>query len=119
MITKKSSLFLAILICATGAWLFYLKYSVVSMENRLHKLRREIASERKNQHILKAEWKALSSPERIQRLATRHLKMRQIEPKQLMEFDASIFHSEKKKYKETKRLSKLVDEIVSQESPRR
>ncbi|MDR1375798.1 MAG: cell division protein FtsL [Holosporaceae bacterium] len=118
MITKKSSIFFAILICVVGAWLFYLKYSVLSIENRIRQTKKEIAIEKKNHHILKAEWKTLISPERIQRLAVKHLKMRQIEPKQLREFDASIFHSEKSKYKETKRLSKLVDEIFSLESRR-
>jgi cell division protein FtsL len=118
MITKKSSIFFAVLICAVGAWLFYLKYSVLSIENRIKQAKKEIAIERKNHHILKAEWKTLISPERIQRLAVKHLKMRQIEPRQLLEFDASIFHSEKSKYKEIKKLSKLVDEIFSQESRR-
>ncbi|MDR2067991.1 MAG: cell division protein FtsL [Holosporaceae bacterium] len=118
MITKKSSIFFAVLVCAIGAWLFYIKYSVLFIENRIKQAKKEIAVERRNQHILKAEWKTMTSPERIQRLAIKHLKMRQIEPKQLCEFDASIFHSEKSKYKETKRLSKLVDEIFSQERRR-
>jgi cell division protein FtsL len=118
MITKKSSLFLALLVCVIGFWLFYLKYTVVFMETRIAALRKEMVAEKKNQHILKAEWKALTSPDRIQRLAVKHLKMRQIEAKQLHEFDASLFHSEKRKYKETKRLAKLVDEILAQGSSR-
>ncbi|MDR1982276.1 MAG: hypothetical protein LBQ08_00550 [Holosporaceae bacterium] len=113
MITKRSSLFFALLICAFGAWLFYLKYTVVSIEDRIRSAKKEIAVEKKNHHILKAEWKALTSPERIQQLTVKYLNMRQIEPTQLREFDPSIFHSEKKKYKETKKLSKLIDEILS------
>jgi hypothetical protein len=114
MITKKSTVFFVFLTCAFGAWLFYLKYSVISIEDRIRCAKREIIEERKNHHILRAEWKSLTSPERIQRLAMRHLNMCQMEPSQLREFDHSIFHSEKIKYKRTKRLSQLVDEILLQ-----
>ncbi|MDR0968363.1 MAG: hypothetical protein LBL99_01860 [Holosporaceae bacterium] len=93
--------------------MFYLKYTVISIEDRIRRASKDLVVERKNQHILKAEWKALTTPERIQRLAVKHLNMRQIEPAQLREFDPSIFHSEKSRYKETKKLSKLVDEILS------
>ncbi|MDR0678060.1 MAG: hypothetical protein LBF44_00820 [Holosporaceae bacterium] len=113
MVTKKSSIFFALLIFTFGAWLFYLKYTVVSIEDRINKAKKEIITERKNYHILKAEWKALTSPGRIQQLTVKYLNMHQIEPTQLREFDPSIFHSERKKYKETKKLSKLIDEILS------
>ncbi|MCR5224803.1 MAG: hypothetical protein K6C34_01845 [Alphaproteobacteria bacterium] len=113
MVTKKSSIFFIFFICAVGAWLFYLKYSVVAIEDRIRYAKKEIISEKKNQHILKAEWKALTSPERIQRLAVKHLKMQQIQPAQLKEFDPSLFHSEKAKYRKTKRLSKLIGELLS------
>lgn len=93
--------------------MFYLKYTVISIEDRIRCAKREIIAERKNQHILKAEWKALTSPERIQQLAMKHLNMRQIEPAQLREFDPSIFHSEKRERREMKKLSRLVDEILS------
>jgi hypothetical protein len=113
MITKKSSIFFTFLIFAFGSWLFYLKYTVISIEERIRHTKKELIIERKNHHILKAEWKALTSPERIQQLAVKHLDMHQIEPAQLREFDPSIFHAEKSKYKEIKKLSKLVDEIIS------
>jgi cell division protein FtsL len=110
MVTNR---FFVFLICAVGSWLFYLKYTVVSIEDRIRRAKRELIVEEKNHHILKAEWKALTSPERVQQLAVKHLNMRSIEPSQLREFDPSIFHSEKSKYKETKKLSKLIDEILS------
>ncbi|MDR2158402.1 MAG: hypothetical protein LBO02_03745 [Holosporaceae bacterium] len=112
MLAKRSSFFI-FFTCAIGAWLFHLKYTVISIEDRIRHAKREIAIEKKNHHILKAEWKALTSPERIQQLTMKHLNMRQIEPSQLREFDPSIFHAEKSKYKETKKLSKLIDEILS------
>ncbi|GHU18028.1 hypothetical protein FACS189472_05760 [Alphaproteobacteria bacterium] len=114
MIAKKSTVFFIFLVCLAGFWTFYLKYSVISIEDRIRIARREIINEKKNQHILKAEWKSLTSPERIQNLALKHLDLKQIEPKQLREFDLSLFHSEKKKYKKSGKLSKLVGEILSQ-----
>ncbi|MDR2645838.1 MAG: hypothetical protein LBC04_01500 [Holosporaceae bacterium] len=113
MIIKRSSIFFALLIFIFGSWLFYLKYAVVFLEERIRHTKKELAIEKKNHHILKAEWKTLTTPERIQQLAVKHLHMHQIEPTQLREFDPSIFHSEKGKYKETKRLSELVNEIMS------
>jgi cell division protein FtsL len=113
MLTKRSSLLFALLIFAVGAWLFYLKYTVVSIEDRIRCLNRDLIRERKNRHILRAEWKALTSPERIQRLAAKYLHMHQTEPRQLREFDPSLFHPDKSRYKNTKRLSELVEEILS------
>ncbi|MDR0580566.1 MAG: hypothetical protein LBG04_00400 [Holosporaceae bacterium] len=113
MIIKRSSILFALLIFIFGSWLFCLKYAVVSLEERIRRAKKELAIEKKNHHILKAEWKTLTTPERIQQLAVKHLHMNQIEPTQLREFDPSIFHSEKSKYKETKKLSKLVNEIMS------
>jgi len=116
MIAKKSTVFFIILTIIVGSWLFHLKYSVVSIENRIRYAKKEIVEAKKNRHILKAEWKSLTSPERIQKLAVKHLNMRQMDPSKLKEFDPSIFHSEVSKYKKTKRLSELVNEIISQDS---
>jgi cell division protein FtsL len=117
MITKKSSILFTFLIFIFGSWLFYLKYTVISIEERIRSAKKELAIEKKNHHILKAEWKTLTSPDRIQHLAAKHLNMHQMKPEQLREFDPAIFHSEKSKYKQTKRLSKLVDEIISSKGP--
>lgn len=115
MITKKSTIFFIFLTCVICSWLFYLKYSVINIEDRIRYAKKTIIEERKNQHILKAEWKSLTSPERIQQLAKHHLNMQQMEASQLREFDPQLFHAEKKQYKRTKRLSKLVDEILSEQ----
>lgn len=119
MITKKSTVFFVFLTCAICTWLFYLKYSVIDIEDRIKRAKKSIIEERKNQHILRAEWKSLTSPERIQSLAKRHLNLQQMEASQLQEFDPKLFHTEKVRYKRTKRLSKLVNEILDQQkSPR-
>jgi cell division protein FtsL len=92
------------------SWLFYLKYSVISIEDRIKITRKKISEEKKNYHVLKAEWKSLTAPERIQKLAVKYLNMKQTKPSQLKEFDYSIFHSETSKSKQTKKLSKLLEE---------
>lgn len=114
MIIKKSSVFWIFLICAIGSWLFYVKYGVMQVEDRIKQVRCEIVEERKNYHILKAEWKALTTPDRIQRLAVKYLQVSQMNPEQLCEYDASIFHDEVAKYKKTQKLSKLISKIMAQ-----
>ncbi|MDR2106985.1 MAG: hypothetical protein LBO73_00460 [Holosporaceae bacterium] len=113
MLTKRSSILFSLLIFAIGSWLFYLKYTVVSIEDRIRYLKKELIQEKNNHHILKAEWKALTTPERIQQLAVKYLRMRPTEPIQLKEFDPSLFHSDKSRYKKTKKLSELAEEILS------
>ena len=114
MITKKYTVFFVFLICLMGSWLFYVKYSVVSIEDRIRKAKKEIITEQKNQHILKAEWKSLTSPKRVQDLVQKHLKMQPVSPKQIHEFDLSLFHAEKSRHKKSKKLSKLIGEIFSE-----
>ena len=112
MISKKSTLFFLFFICIAGALLFYLKYTVIDIEDRIRVAKKELEIEKRNKHILKAEWKALTSPERIQSLTVKYLDMTQIEPKQLREYDPSLFHSNKKKHiKSAKRLSKIISEM--------
>lgn len=113
MITKKFSIFLILLICITGTWMFFLKYSVETIEERIRYAKKTIQEEKKKKRILKAEWKTWITPEKIQKLAIKHLNMHSIDPKQLREFDASLFHNERKKYKYTKKLSNLVEEIFA------
>lgn len=116
MTTKKSTILFILIIAITWAGLFYIKYTVMSIEDRIKIAKAEILKTQKNLHILKAEWKSLITPQRLQRLVKNHLNMQQMEPEQLMEFNPSIFHSEKERYKETKKLSELVKIIMSEES---
>ena len=112
MSSKKATVFFSFFICFAGTILFYLKYSVVDIEDRIHTAKKELKIEKMNSHILRAEWKALTTPERIQRLTTKHLKMQQISPKQLKEYDPSIFHHDSRK-QNTKKLSKIISELIS------
>lgn len=113
MIIKKSSLFFIFLIFAIGSWLFYIKYDVIQIEDRIVCAKRDIVVERRNCHILKAEWTALTNPERIQLLTMKHLDMRSIDPSQLHEYDQKYFHNEPTNTSNVKRLSKLIGEIFA------
>ena len=97
MVSKRASIFFSFFNCVAGTVLFYLKYSVMDIEDRIYRAKKELKIEKANNHILRAEWKALTTPERVQRLAIKHLKMKQILPQQLREYDPSIFHSDSKK----------------------
>lgn len=114
MVSKKSSVFFSVFVCIAGAALFYLKYSVMEIEDRIRVAKKGIAVEKNNQRILKAEWKELTTPERIHRLAVKHLNMVQMDSKQLREYDPALFHDikHKKDKSSTKRLSSLISEIL-------
>ena len=110
--SKKATIFFSFFICVAGTILFYLKYSVMDIEDRIYRAKKQIKIEKENNHILNAEWKALTTPERVQRLALKHLRMQQIHPQQLKEYDPSIFHQSSKK-SDTKKLSKIISEMIA------
>lgn len=112
MITSKTTVFFIFLVVALGSWMFYLKYAASSIEDRIAIAKRNIENERSNAHILYAEWKALTTPERIQRLAVKHLGMQQISPAQLKEFDLSIFRDITSEPKEEKKVSSLIGRLL-------
>lgn len=85
----------------------------MDIEDRIYKAKRELRIEKNNYHILRAEWRALTTPERIQRLTAKHLNMQQISPHQLKEYDPSIFHNKDNKKHNTKKLSKMISEIMA------
>lgn len=58
-----------------GIVLFNVKYKVVSLEQELSNMRRDIYSTRQSIHILKAEWEHLNNPLRLQKLAQKYLSL--------------------------------------------
>ena len=87
----------------------------MEIEDHIKYLKRSISEEKRTAHILKAEWKTLVTPERIRRLTQRHLNLAQVSGSQLREYDASIFHDDASRFKSTKKLCKLVSEIIMQQ----
>lgn len=64
----------------SAAYVYDIKYDATAEAQQAQKLRNEIARERDMIASARAEWGKLSSPDRIQALAERHLKMKPIDP---------------------------------------
>ena len=69
-----------------SAWYVYsLEHSIRKGEREIVKAERLIKKEREDIRLLDAEWSLLSRPERLQKLAEKHLKMAPVTPDQFFE----------------------------------
>ncbi|MHA1546202.1 MAG: cell division protein FtsL [Alphaproteobacteria bacterium] len=66
--------------------LYALKYDTGKEAAANVVLRGEIAREREAMRILEAEWSLLNQPERLQKLAKRHLALVPLQPEQIVDF---------------------------------
>ena len=82
MIRFASLLWLA-LVAVTGFATFKVKYAVQDIEEALNKVRRQTTAEQQEIHVLRAEWTALTQPERLADLNRRVLSLAPVAPKQL------------------------------------
>jgi hypothetical protein len=82
MIRFASLLWLA-LVAVTGFATFKVKYAVQDIEEELNKVRRQTIAEQQEIHLLRAEWTALTQPERLADLNRRFLSLAAVAPKQL------------------------------------
>jgi hypothetical protein len=78
MLRVLNSLIIAALVLA-AAYVYKIKFESTVQAERVSKLRAEIRRERDAIAALRAEWTQLDRPERIQSLAQRHLKLKQVE----------------------------------------
>ncbi|MBK1666812.1 hypothetical protein CKO28_01985 [Rhodovibrio sodomensis] len=60
---------------AVALGLYQVKYEVQRLEEELQQVRSDIRQDRVALHVLEAEWAYLNRPERLQRLASKHLDM--------------------------------------------
>ena len=60
---------------AVALGLYQVKYEVQRLEEELQQVRNDIRQDRVALHVLEAEWAYLNRPERLQRLASKHLDM--------------------------------------------
>lgn len=67
--------------------LFQLKYKVADQERQLAQLSKDIYQTEEAIHILQAEWSYLNDPQRLQRLAKKHLRLEQAETIQLVKYE--------------------------------
>ncbi len=63
--------------------LLLVSYQVQQLENELDRLEREAIAQQEEIHVLNAEWSFLNRPERLSRLASRHLDLGPVTPRQL------------------------------------
>jgi cell division protein FtsL len=71
------------LVVLAGTGLFLVKHEVQDLEERLARLDDRIAKEHEAVHVLRAEWAYLTRPERLARLAERHLELKPPSPGQI------------------------------------
>lgn len=66
--------------------LLLVSYQVKRLEYELAALEREALAQQEEIHVLNAEWSFLNRPERLARLAERHLELAPVAPAQLINF---------------------------------
>jgi cell division protein FtsL len=66
--------------------LLLVSYQVQRLENELDALERAAMAQQEEIHVLNAEWSFLNRPERLARLAARHLELAPVTPRQMSSF---------------------------------
>ena len=75
---------LVVMLIVSAFVLYSLEHALRKHERHIASLKKEIRQEDENIKLLKAEWSHLIRPERLERLATEHLELRQARPYQLV-----------------------------------
>lgn len=83
---RRSTILMGLITCIIGGLLFQLKYEVMGLEAQYKNICYSIRSAEESISILKAEWAHLTSPDRLQKLAQKHLGIEQVTQKQLVSF---------------------------------
>jgi cell division protein FtsL len=79
---------LVLAVLAAAYVLYSLEHSIRGLERQIDRTNAAIAGERETIGFLNAEWSSLVRPERLQRLAERHLQFRRITPDQFVKINA-------------------------------
>ena len=70
-------------IAALFMGVYLVKYSVQDVQRDVRALRTELAVEKESLHLLNAEWAYLNRPDRLRRLADRHLDLIPLDSRQI------------------------------------
>lgn len=63
--------------------LYLVKYSVQDVQRNVSQLKAELATEKESLHLLNAEWAYLNRPDRLRKLADRHLELTPLDSRQI------------------------------------
>jgi cell division protein FtsL len=78
---------LVLAVLASAYVLYSLEHSIRGMERQIARTDAAIANEKEMIGLLNAEWSSLVRPERLQRLAEQHLKLKRISPDQFVKIN--------------------------------
>ena len=67
-----------------GIGMFLLKYHVLDQEKELARLRRQIMADRRELHLLKADWAVLTDPQHLRELI-KETKLKPLQAKQIIQ----------------------------------
>lgn len=81
------------LIVAAAFSLYQVKYRVQAIQSEIAQVKRELDTERESLNVAAAEWAYLNQPQRLQRLAERHLSLKPLDTKQIATLDAVPYPS--------------------------
>ena len=68
--------------------IYQVKYETRALDAEIATIGKEIEAERDGIAVLRAEWSLLNRPERIERLAKKHLKLAPSDPRQVVTVDS-------------------------------
>lgn len=80
---RKANLFWIAVIVGAALALYPVKYKVRDIRAEADRMEKQLLKEQESVHVLKAEWAHLTSPERLQTLTDRHLKLVPVSGSQL------------------------------------
>lgn len=83
MIRRFATLISLMLVVAAAFGLYIVKYRVQAIQAEIAALTHQLEDERESLHVAAAEWAYLSQPERLQKLASKYLKMRPVDVSQV------------------------------------
>jgi cell division protein FtsL len=78
---------LVLMVLAAAYVLYSLEHSIRGVERQIARTNAAIANEKETIGLLNAEWSSLVRPERLQRLAERHLRLKRVSPDQFVKIN--------------------------------
>ncbi len=78
---------LVVTVLVSGFLLYSLEHATRGLERDIVKIEQQIAASHEAIKLLGAEWSSLTRPDRLQRLATEHLKLQTIKAQQIVKIE--------------------------------